>query len=103
MKRQRVHNYHTKWLIPEDVAEAARKHEDDVAQLEEIIHWQETKRADHHFKVGDVCYHIDDIHQKLNIDKILRSYPKPFNGEKQKARLEGLSVHWHEEVFEDFV
>ncbi len=98
MKIQRTHVYHTKLLIPESVALEARDQTTERGLIEVIMLWQETYRAKHHFTRGDVCYHVDDVHQKLNVDKIIRSFPKPRDGEPQKSKIDGIACHWHQEI-----
>ncbi len=97
MKKQRSWNYHTKVLVPESIAERAKEKKTEIERLEVLLLWGEAHRASHHFKRGDVAYHVDDLEQKLNVDKIMRSYPKPQDGEKQKPKIDGILVHWHEE------
>lgn len=97
-KRQRTYVYHTKLLIPEMVAKEAQSASSELEVFDIITSWQEKKRADHHFKKGDIAYHVDDIWQKLHVDKIIRSFPKQKNGEPQKSRIEGIQTHWHENV-----
>ena len=98
MKIQRNYRYHTKWLIPESVAKEAfsQTNEDDVQDI--IERWNYAYRSEHHFKEGDTCYHIRDLEQPLAVDKILRSYPKPRNGETQKSKIDGILVHWHQQI-----
>ena len=98
MKRQRSWNYHTKLLVPVDIANKALSYKTEKETIEEILVWGETERSDHHFKRGDECCHVDNLEQVLHVDKIIRSYPKPYNGEKPKAKIEGILVHWHEKI-----
>ena len=98
MKIQRTHVYHTKLLIPDSIAKEAREQETEKGAIEVIMLWQEAHRAKHHFTRGDICYHVDDIHQKLNVDKIIRSFPKPRDGEPQKSKIDGIATHWHQEI-----
>ena len=98
MKVQRNYRYHTKWLLPEKVAIEALAQETKLARLEVILLWQEAHQSGHHFRPGDTAYHIDDLETPLRVDKILREYPKPVNGEKTKSKIVGISVHWHEDV-----
>ena len=97
MKRQRSWNYHTKVLIPREIADKAKSEEKEIDQLEVILLWGEAHRSAHHFKRGDECCHIDNLDQVLHVDKIMRSYPKPENGEKQKPKIDGILVHWWQE------
>lgn len=96
MAKFHAHKFHTKWLIPEKTAIELRGIETEKGRIEHITLWQETHMSSHHFTEGDTCYHVDNYTQPMRIDKILRSFPKPRNGEKQKSRLEGISVHWYE-------
>jgi hypothetical protein len=97
-KVQRNYKYHSKWLIPEKIAIDAKQQKSEEATLEVILLWQDAYQSSHHFKEGDTAYHIDDLETPLRVDKILRSYPKPTNGEKQKSKIIGIQVHWHETV-----
>ena len=100
-KVQRSYRYHTKWLIPEATAIKAKEQETEAGKIETILIWQEAYRSSHYFREGETVYHIDDLDTPLRVDKILRAYPKPLNGEKQKSKIIGVQVHWHELQIED--
>jgi len=95
-KRQRSYVYHSQLLIPEERALMARAEEDPMRRLDVLQNWQDVYQSEHHFKAGDTCYHIDDLEQLLRVDKIIRTFSK--NGESQKSKVNGIQVHWFEDV-----
>jgi len=97
-KAQKYYRYHTEWLVPEKVAIEAREQPTEAGQQEVLDLWAEAHRSGHHFKEMDTVYHIRDLWTPLGVDKILRAKPKPVNGEKQKSRILGVQVHWHEPI-----
>ena len=97
MKRLINHTFHTKLLIPKDVVTEGKKKESQAEMLEHLLIWQDAYRSDHHFKRGDECYHVDNLNQILHVDKVIRSFPKPKNGESQSSKIEGILCHWWEE------
>ena len=96
-----TYRFHSKWLIPERVAEDALKETTEAGKSEVIMLWQEAHQSSHHFKPGETCYHMDDLDTPMRVDKILRDYPKPVNGEKTKSKIIGIQVHWHQQVQEE--
>ena len=96
--RLRSWNFHTKVVVPENVAKEALSQNSEAGRIEVLLLWGEASRSGHHFKRGDTCCHVDNLEQVMHVDKIIRTFPKPVDGEKQKARIEGILVHWMEEV-----
>ena len=96
MKKQRNYVYHTNVLVPLKVAEQALAEASEAGRIEVILLWQDAYRSSHHFNPGDEVRHVDELSLVLHVDKIIRSYPKPRDGEKQKSRIEGILCHWFE-------
>ena len=103
MRTHKSWNFHTKVLIPIEIARKALEHDKDIDKLEVVLLWQEAHRSSHHFKRGDECAHVDNLKQVMHVDKIMRSYPKPENGEKQKPKIDGILCHWFEQGPGSFV
>ncbi len=96
MKIHKSWTFHTKVLVPESIAEKALAETDPIQRLEVILLWQEAHRSSYHFKNGDTCCHVDNLEQVLHVTKIIRSYPKPEDGERQKPKIEGILCNWWE-------
>jgi hypothetical protein len=98
MKRQRSYVYHTNVLVPLKVAEEAMLEEKEAGRIEVLLIWRDAYGSSYHFSPGDDVRHIDALEVKMHVDKIIRSYPKPRDGEKQKSRIEGILCSWFEDA-----
>ncbi len=91
MSKFKTYKFHSKFLLPEDIAREARDVSGAAKGLEVIYNWQERHQSTHRFKEGERVFHIDDLYKPMYVDKILKEYTE------ERPRMIGVQCHWFEE------